>query len=1104
MTIWDLKTKKASLNLNNNRKSVGAIAWDPKNPTMLLTATPDDSMPVILLWNLRNTHAPMRTLQGHEQGVLSLSWCQQDSDLLLSSGKDNRTLCWNPQTGEMLGEFPDATNWTFQTRFNQHHPNLLATASFDGKIVVYTLQNANQPANQGAANGLADAEDFFSKAQIQPQESSFDLKKTPKWLERPAGVSFGFGGKLVVFGKQPSATGAHQSSKVQILQFSVDSEIDAATEAFEKTLKSGDISGICASHIANAKNDEETTDWEAIKALIAENPRESINKYLGFSDTEGAANEAKDLNVSDVGTSKEDEPSHDEPASDEVSATKGNRLSTAFGDSTDGDDFLSNLTPTKAAQTNDPFELLSESESSSDREITKALMLGRFDQAMLICLKEDRMADAFVIAKCGGEALLEKVQQAYLARASKGPNYLRLLAAVIGKNLWDIVYNADLTNWKGSMATLCTYADPKDFPDLCEALGDRISEAGSRKDAAFCYMAGSKLEKVVNIWISELQEQEQAGLQSPDGNSTFSVHARLLQNFIEKVTIFRSVTRFEDSEKALAGGWKLAPLYERYIEYADILASHGHLDTADRYLDPLPAQYPAADVVRNRVKQASRTGTSIPARQEQPATARTVPTAQPANTVQAQRMPPTQPSVAANTYAPANAFNAYAPPQTLASQQSYVPRGQPQASYGPPPIPTVAGLPQGNAYGIAPPKNPTPSQPPPSKKDMANWNDTPMLSKPPASSRAGMSPAPVTSSFPNQPNAAIPPPATSFGAPPRGTPTPPAPPPKASEMPRTMSPLGNAPAPFAQPARPGSTSYVPSNLSSRPHSPATIARGPSPYNPPPPSQPSTNRYAPIPVAQQVPQQMPVQMTPPPPQGVIPPPPANPYAPAQGGMPPPPPANPYAPPQGGMPPPPPVNSYAPPPSAMQPPPPVNPYAPSQGGMQSSPLTNPYAPPQSPQAQFGQYPLQHPEQPRQAPSVPPRGTPSSSRPGTSQGQGPRSSVSTPKYPPGDRSHIPEDAREMVDTFNNDMQRVAGKAPANFAVQVKDTQKRLNILFDHLNNGDLLKPDTISNLTELARALQAKNYDLASRMQVNIQREKLDECGQWMVSCPHNKST
>lgn len=79
---------------------------------------------------------------------------------------------------------------------------------------------------------------------------------------------------------------------------------------------------------------------------------------------------------------------------------------------------------------------------------------------------------------------------------------------------------------------------------------------------------------------------------------------------------------------------------------------------------------------------------------------------------------------------------------------------------------------------------------------------------------------------------------------------------------------------------------------------------------------------------------------------------------------------------------------------------------------------------------------------------------------------------------------------------MQRVASKAPASFAPQVKDTQKRLGLLFDHLNNQELIKPDTIEHLTTLANALESKDYPEAQRLQVEIQRDKTDECGNWMV--------
>ena len=46
----------------------------------------------------------MRTLERHKKGILSLSWCPQDPDLLLSASKDNLVLCWNPNSDIAGGE----------------------------------------------------------------------------------------------------------------------------------------------------------------------------------------------------------------------------------------------------------------------------------------------------------------------------------------------------------------------------------------------------------------------------------------------------------------------------------------------------------------------------------------------------------------------------------------------------------------------------------------------------------------------------------------------------------------------------------------------------------------------------------------------------------------------------------------------------------------------------------------------------------------------------------------------------------------------------------------------------------------------------------------
>ncbi|KAL0260442.1 protein transport protein S31 [Diplodia seriata] len=1061
VTVWDLKTKKENLTLNNyGRKAVSAVAWDPDVPTRLITAVPNDQDPLILMWDLRNSNAPERVLKAHDQGVLSLSWCNQDSDLLLSCGKDNRTICWNPRTGQALGEFPVVTNWTFQTKFHPHNPDLLATASFDGRIAVQTLQNTKQDADAAAAAAAPlDGEDFFARAQTQPQVSTFSLPQPPKWMRKPVGVSFGFGGKLIKLGHDA----ATKNSKISISTFAVDPAVGQATQKFEESLQKGDLANICESKITEARTEEEKADWTVIETLISGKARSKLVDYLGFGKTPSTESAEENKEVQTNGTTEGDEASF-------------------FDKAGDSDDFLSNLAATKGVKTNNPFKIYTGEESDADKSITNALMLGKFEEALDVCLKEDRLSDAFMIAICGGQKCIDKAQAAYFKKKADGPNYLRLLASVVGKNLWDVVYNADLGNWKEVMATLCTYADESEFPDLCEALGDRLeesieegSDSGSlRKDASFCYLAGSKLEKVVGNWAQELQESEDASIEQKEGDNAFSIHVQSLQNFIEKVTIFREVTKFQDSERSKTDDWKLAPLYAKYAEYADVVASHGQLSIAEKYLDLLPDQYPAADVARSRVKQATRKVAAAQPTHQRTATAAST-------TQRGQRVVPAYNPVAAatpvsstNAYAPTPAANVYAPAGVATPPQpisQYAPPGAATKAYTPTGYqPPQASIPKPNPYAgyggyqppqpasIAPPPRnfaSSPAAPPPSQGNVGQWNDLPedfAKPKPPTSRRgtpgvAGaisspfpggvMSPPPGASPFMQQQKATPPPP-------PKGPPQGP---------PRVTSPLVGANSPTAagfdasRRSSAAANAYAPPQPTQQFAPPqATLPRGPSPYNPPPTTAPPTNRYAPAPNAQPTP---PPQMAAPPRQ-VAP------------------------------------NPYAPQPSFGAPSPAQTPMAPPQGPPQAYARPPPSGPPQGP--------------PRAGPPPggPPRGGPTpDSRPDTAQSNDtPPAPPPKAQYPAGDRTHIPDSAKPIFEILSSDMARVKSRAPQNFMPQVLDTEKRLNILFDHLNNEDLLKPDTVQEMVELSQHLNNRSYDDAQTLFTGLMKNKNDEGSNWMV--------
>lgn len=91
-------------------------------------------------------------------------------------------------------------------------------------------------------------------------------------------------------------------------------------------------------------------------------------------------------------------------------------------------------------------------------------------------------------------------------------------------------------------------------------------------------------------------------------------------------------------------------------------------------------------------------------------------------------------------------------------------------------------------------------------------------------------------------------------------------------------------------------------------------------------------------------------------------------------------------------------------------------------------------------------------------------------------------------------------VYELLSADMERVKARAPSSFKKQVDDAERRLNLLFDHLNNEDLLKPNTINDMATLANALQSRDYETAQAIHVDIMTHRIDECGNWMVRpCP-----
>ncbi|XP_070326130.1 protein transport protein Sec31B isoform X11 [Odocoileus virginianus] len=198
--VWDLRKNEPVIKVSDhsNRMHCSGLAWHPDVATQLVLCSEDDRLPVIQLWDLRFASSPLKVLESHSRGILSVSWSQADAELLLSSAKDNQILCWNLGSSEVVYKLPTLSSWCFDVQWCPRDPLVFSAASFDGWINLYSVMGRSWEVQQmRQADKISSS---FSKGQPLPplqvpkqvaQASLIPpLKKPPKWMRRPAGVSF--------------------------------------------------------------------------------------------------------------------------------------------------------------------------------------------------------------------------------------------------------------------------------------------------------------------------------------------------------------------------------------------------------------------------------------------------------------------------------------------------------------------------------------------------------------------------------------------------------------------------------------------------------------------------------------------------------------------------------------------------------------------------------------------------------------------------------------------------------------------------------------------------------------------------------------------------
>uniref|UniRef100_A0A8C4V1K3 Protein transport protein Sec31A n=1 Tax=Falco tinnunculus TaxID=100819 RepID=A0A8C4V1K3_FALTI len=475
-TVWDLRKNEPIIKVSdhNNRMHCSGLAWHPDVATQMVLASEDDRLPVIQMWDLRFASSPLRVLENHTRGILAIAWSMADSELLLSCGKDAKILCSNPNTGEVLYELPTNTQWCFDIQWCPRNPAVLSAASFDGRISIYSIMGGStdglrQKQVDQLSSSFGNLDPFGTgqslpplqlPQQTAPQSIVLPLKKPPKWIRRPVGASFSFGGKLVTFenAKSQQQPGIEQQQQqrhhVYVSQVVTEEEFLARSNQLQEAVQSEGFVSYCQRKIDMAQADFEKNVWAFLKVNFEEDSRVKYLELLGYRKDDVR----KKVNM---------------PGS--CACVK------CF---TDG--YVDGL-------------------------ITQTLLTGNFESAVDLCLHDNRMADAIILAIAGGQELLSRTQEKYFAKMQS--KITRLITAVVTKNWKEIVQSCDLQNWREALAAVLTYARPDEFAALCDLLGNRLESEGDsllQTQACLCYICAGNVEKLVACWTK-----------ARDGNSPF-------------------------------------------------------------------------------------------------------------------------------------------------------------------------------------------------------------------------------------------------------------------------------------------------------------------------------------------------------------------------------------------------------------------------------------------------------------------------------------------------------------------------------------------------------------------------------------------------------
>ncbi|KAJ8907166.1 hypothetical protein NDN08_003648 [Rhodosorus marinus] len=603
--VWDLRDKKPVIKKRSphGNPSCSSLAWNPEEATQVIVTSDDVNASYAVLWDLRSAKAPIQEFCFHRGGILSVSWSPHDSDLVLTSGKDSKTVCFSPNDNEVLCEIPSGANWEYDVQWSPKLPGLFLTSSLDGHLSVHSILAPNLPhvprdTDQNLANVFdMAAADFKSVRQPPKQQQAVEMKRAPNWFKRPSGISFAFGNKYCSF---QSA----QGGQITVCSAVKDSTLAGENERLEAVLRDPNAT---REYVAEAMQSSPSESSLALLQLQFEiDARRKLLKNLGYEVEEGIEG-ANVLGlersepivefVERVRKQKEFEKANErppvgvpqaavpQPSPKKSPASIQGPAPWDVDDASLLDDFSSgvSLEPKTVAGNHGSEDI--------DSVIRNAIVTGDFSRAVERCFEEDRTADALVLANCAGPTAWDEARAKYLSTHQQKILGVVFQAVLDPLTSFDAVASYGLSSkeaWKEVLAIFVTYMPSNDFIDYCNRLAAEVLTRGRLSEALECYLCSSNIAGAAEIWARTSEMKQRGAGQRVD-------RAGDVWELVKRI-------RLLGAAKALARGERDTALIRAedntsnaaFYEMALILSAHGALEESAKYLRPIPGDFHGA------------------------------------------------------------------------------------------------------------------------------------------------------------------------------------------------------------------------------------------------------------------------------------------------------------------------------------------------------------------------------------------------------------------------------------------------------------------------------------------------------------------------------